>query len=405
MTLDNKNHNKILSTNYFKIGMIVSLTAIVSFFIMVQNESFADTMLFFDDFSTYNDQGEADTSWPSSDITKSRVNVTSDVLNFTNVGDNTNISIIHDLGVGMVPDTEWKLQWKMNFTQLTPQANTVMYIGISSTDESSGSDTVQDGIFLKPRFTNLPATTDWSVVATNDQSPNLAGGGQLLDAEDPATDINYFAELERTGPTSFNATIYNDPDFTDVRFTKDFTIPDVSNLRYIKIMNSFLFTAGEMSGFIDDVRLIMPTPTLTCNNLDATIQGTDPNGEILIGTPGDDVIVGLAGMDYIIGNGGNDTICGGDGDDLIRGGEGQDYIDGDGGKDLIMGDEGNDILKGSGGDDKILGGSGADTLKGNNGEDMLSGNSEDDILNGGNGVDVCDNSEPNDTLVDCEISN
>jgi Ca2+-binding RTX toxin-like protein len=59
----------------------------------------------------------------------------------------------------------------------------------------------------------------------------------------------------------------------------------------------------------------------------------------------------------------------------------------------------------SGCDDRILGGSGADTIKGNNGKDMLSGNSEDDILGVGNDIDVCDNSEPNDTLVDCEIFN
>ena len=92
--------------------------------------------------------------------------------------------------------------------------------------------------------------------------------------------------------------------------------------------------------------------TMTCNNVDVTILGT--NGpDIITGTEKPDVIHGLGGNDRIDGRGGDDTICGGDGDDVLIGGTGNDTLIAGIGQDTLNG--GAPGLIGTGGTDTCVG--------------------------------------------------
>lgn len=173
-------------------------------------------------------------------------------------------------------------------------------------------------------------------------------------------------------------------------------------------------------------------PTATCNGLDATIEVTSDQSEV-VGTDGDDVIVADGRIGNVEGMDGDDTICaygphrvsGGPGDDLIitgpsteagsdtlvvegdegrdrifgyttRSGQGQslsggpqrDTIRAGGGPDLIFGGSGWDWLYGGPGDDQLHGGVGFDRLFGQQGDDLIAGEAGQDHAWGGLGDDV-----------------
>ena len=142
----------------------------------------------------------------------------------------------------------------------------------------------------------------------------------------------------------------------------------------------------------------------TCLGHEATIVGTDDEGDTLVGTKGPDVIVGLGGSDLINGRGGRDIICGGPGHDSNRnhaglyGGPGADIISGGEHEDDLNGGRPYDQGKPEGinGDDVLLGDSGADHLCDDScyidpdepGPPRYIGVG-DDFLSGGADADVC----------------
>ena len=392
MTLENKKHNKILKTNHFKLGMILSLTAVISFLILDQNESFA-TVFFSDDFNTddWDDTG-----------TLNSVNTSTEVLDFDGTR-GAKHATSYDLG-SVLDDDEWSLRFKFVVDQsATSSGGTYLVsIGIADEDHSvGGSSATHDAIY-------------WNFqIGTNLRHMYIA------DTEDSRIDIvdtefstkptvgTYYLELNKTSATTSKATIYSDSSYSTVVESETGSFAStLDGLRYIFVKNydTASTSGGGFNGYIDDLELIIPSSSLTCNGLTVTIEGNSSNN-VIVGTSGNDVIAGQGGVDFILGNGGNDTICGGDGDDLIRGGSGADYIAGDAGNDLIMGDEGKDTLLGNDGNDRIIGGSGEDTINGNNDDDMIVGGSENDTINGDAGTDVCDDTEPSDTVSNCEIEN
>ena len=75
-----------------------------------------------------------------------------------------------------------------------------------------------------------------------------------------------------------------------------------------------------------------------------TYVGTNPAGELIIGSKAADVITGTDGNDVICGGGGNDTIHGLGGNDIIFGGKGADDVDGGDDNDTISGGNGPDTI-------------------------------------------------------------
>jgi Ca2+-binding RTX toxin-like protein len=138
------------------------------------------------------------------------------------------------------------------------------------------------------------------------------------------------------------------------------------------------------------------------------INGTEGNGETILGTvqadslrggDGDDVLDGGEGEDVLHGDHGDDLLFGGTAMDSLLGDMGDDELHGDDHDDDLIGGDGDDTLDGGADDDALLGGFGNDTLMGGTGEDLLNGGAGDDViigdddaeadfLNGGRGDDI-----------------
>lgn len=394
MTLENKKHN-VQNTNYFKIGMILSLTAVISFFVWNQNESFAVQSIFFsDDFSgtdQWNDVG-----------TGIGVNTTSDELDWDVADSQNNNGAAYNLG-SAVNDSQWTLRFKLkndNIVKGSDLTAVILSVGLSDKNQTAGhSTTAQDMIGLRILL-NLN-NQEYDIFDSNNQTPRTVNTDAPF-ARIPTTET-LFVEIKRTSTTTYSVSLYGDSSFTNLLETQTgSTTSSLNGLQYIRVFGDDSGDGTEdhiLDGIIDDV-VFLQEPT--CNGLVATIAGNSSNN-VIVGTSGNDVITGLGGNDFISGMGGDDTICGGDGDDMIFGNEGKDFIDGESGKDLLFGNSGIDELRGSAGDDRIIGGSENDILKGNGGSDMLVGEAGEDSLNGGNDFDICDGGSETNTIAECEL--
>lgn len=172
------------------------------------------------------------------------------------------------------------------------------------------------------------------------------------------------------------------------------------NMRAVAVSGTATLVLGLMTGG----SAAWADPSDTCDELTATIVGTDGDDK-LTGSTGDDVVSLGTGKDHFDGRGGNDVVCGGPGWDVLDGGTGDDRLFGESGSDLMVGDIGNDVLDGDDGGDTIYGdqlggmpvagGDGADHVIGGAGDDRLElvsgdgfGGGGADVSHGGEGVDT-----------------
>jgi Ca2+-binding RTX toxin-like protein len=384
--------------------MIVGFTAIVSFFILNQSPSFADTTIFSDDFSDA-------LAWQQSG-TRIFVNTGTQEVNWdARAVDTLPQGISHDFGPGVVSGTEWTLRFKLTINNSAFQTSNFMALFVGMFDNPQSKKTIfptdnWNGIYAQWEKTT-PQSLLSVVAADNDQLAfgTISEEFTTVDA-DPAT---HWYELKRLSATLAQLNVYSDAGYTTLIESHDLTIPAgvTEDLRYLNIKAwdnaPVIGPSPALNGILDDIEFIIPSATNTCNGLEPTIEEGTSGDDVITGTSGDDVIVGLGGNDRISGMGGNDTICGGDGDDMISGNEGDDWIDGEAGKDLLFGNSGKDDLRGSANDDRLVGGSENDKLKGNAGNDMIVGEAGEDDLNGGNDFDICDGGSETNTIAECEL--
>jgi Ca2+-binding RTX toxin-like protein len=154
-----------------------------------------------------------------------------------------------------------------------------------------------------------------------------------------------------------------------------------------------------------------------------SLQGNDlicagADADAVDAGPGNDKVKGGSGSDpNLEGGNGGDTIFGGTGvdnlyaqhDPLSKDGTDQDgnLLIGGAGADEIRSDEGDDLARGGGGPDDLRAGTGADDLFGNDGDDDLRAYDEGmgkDLVNGGSDIegDGC-GVDFEDDRIDCEI--
>jgi Ca2+-binding RTX toxin-like protein len=112
-------------------------------------------------------------------------------------------------------------------------------------------------------------------------------------------------------------------------------------------------------------------PTLRCNGILATIEGTGGDDD-LVGTPLVDVVVALDGDDEIRVSGDDDEVCAGPGDDAVRGQGGDDRVESGHGNDATTAGSGRDEMFGQRGNDALVGGPGRDVANGGPDRDICS---------------------------------
>jgi len=255
-----------------------------------------------------------------------------DIVKLNGVPDGSDIRV-HKSIVTTLSDTEWVLESEFIATAFNIPSH-VVYALTAGTGDPIQTNQDMIGLF----YTVIGDRVEGLVVLLKDGAATVTIEGSKIHV---GKNEQVFIRFSRTSATTATLEVFSDAARTQhvlgspVQIT---TIPaTVIGLDTIQHANgSNGAPSRNLTAEIDNTTIFDGSAgPVTCNGLDATIEGT-AGDDFLTGTPGNDVIVGLGGNDIILGNGGNDTICGGDGDDLIRGGSGDDTLFGKSGKDLTF---------------------------------------------------------------------
>jgi len=193
--------------------------------------------------------------WLAQDISYTKVNGSTDVMDINIQEDGTNDSISYDLGAG-VSETKWVLRFKMNHS--SRETNGVFFFGLSDKDSVSGETTAQDVIGIRwdgyyGGTTGRYGAFDLDGVALN--LWNIMGENSINSTFSLSTD--YFVEIKRTSATSFTVEIFTSSDYSTGSFgvCNGVTTSGVTGLRYIKLVNMMSsLTTHSLQGTIDDVK-------------------------------------------------------------------------------------------------------------------------------------------------------
>ena len=208
------------------------------------------------DFTEYSDQTAADNAWASSDTAKVRANPSTDVLDFTNTRDNTNDTIVHDIGTANISDT-WVLRFKINGSTWTTGGQSVFNVGLSGSDESVNDNDGQHWIGIE--FRNNSGENRLGVTHQAGSSGHISSANNSNVSYTWAANTDYFVELKRVSSSSIVATVWTGSFGGTQVATKENTTSNssVANLRYFKVANVTTTGVGnsEFIGTIDNIQL------------------------------------------------------------------------------------------------------------------------------------------------------
>ena len=203
---------------------------------------------FIDNFGQYADQTSADASWVSNDTAKIRVNITNDNIDFNISDDSAMKNIAYDLTT--ISDTAFMVRFKLNFSTLTDATNSYFYIGLSNgqaTDVNSAQDFI--GMLLHPN-SNTYASRD-----TDGTSPSADQVGENAVSWSPATDTDYFFEIERTSATAYIVRRYSNSTYVTVSDSSaGVCVSTTATLRYFRIIGNNDTNNGSIIGTLDDIK-------------------------------------------------------------------------------------------------------------------------------------------------------
>jgi len=192
-------------------------------------------VLYEDDLTSYVNQTEIDTNYPTRTGTTLLGNFTTDLIDYNAAsGNSTSRELVFDL-LGTISDTAWVLRWIHTFTTLGGGANLnekEMWIGMGDSDQTVVSSTAQD--FIGYAITkNQTSTRNGAVNADNAAIPQF---GQQF-ATVPVSGQVRFMEIVRDSATQFTCSKFINSDFTNLQEAEVVTIPaTIINLRFLKLM-------------------------------------------------------------------------------------------------------------------------------------------------------------------------
>src|SRR3990170_234624 len=204
-------------------------------------------------------------------------------MNNTLLNDSTNV--VHDIG-GTINNTAWVLRFSVEFTTLVESLSNVLFIGISDSNQTTGSGSAQDGLWL-----GLQHTVLFHRVGSMDTDASLPASASFDNFTDYAlsTGVKYYVEIKRTASNSYAIGLFSDSNYTASILTATGTCPvGVTGLRYIKVMNQSTITqTGNFQGTIDDVQFWNGTtvPAITSNHWRIRYKLDKTNKFFLVKTP------------------------------------------------------------------------------------------------------------------------
>jgi len=192
--------------------------------------------------------------WLAQDISYTKVNGSTDVMDIDVQEDGTNDAISYDLGSAM-SDSAWVLRFKMNHS--ARDTNGIFFFGLSDKDSVSGETTAQDVIGMRWDGYGGGTTGRYACLDTNGVGLDIWSTTEGAINSTFTLSTDYFVEIKRTSATAYTVEIFTSSDYTTGSFgvSNGVTTSDVTGLRYIKLVNMMsAHTTHSLQGTIDDVQ-------------------------------------------------------------------------------------------------------------------------------------------------------
>lgn len=183
-----------------------------------------------EDFSTYNTQGAADAKWVSNDTGNLRVNINTDLVDFTVKKDGTSQLMYFDTGAGLLDDTAWIMRFKIKFTSIgTEGADNIVYIGCGSDNTLKPSESGHDWV-------GINYSTNDGYFSAFQRTDNGSGGSGITSATAGQGDTRYI-EIVRLSSSFVFCRVADNSSFINDVSGGAFISGSNTNLRYITITN------------------------------------------------------------------------------------------------------------------------------------------------------------------------
>lgn len=216
-----------------------------------------------EDFTRFTTQEEADYHFPTQDITKNRVSIANDRIEFTCVKDGSNDSLSHALIDGAVNDTVWEMRFKARVSgrSATTSAQAQMFVGLCSNDSGTAGSVAQDfiGFVFNANTTNMY----WNI------EPSVDGAvlnERALTGNVMTPDIDYYFRIARTGTITGTYSVYSDADYTksvvQTTFVPIVTTATLNNF-VVKNNNSATTADSTFTGRIEEISIVNATSGTT----------------------------------------------------------------------------------------------------------------------------------------------
>lgn len=228
--------------------------------------------------------------------------ISTGVLNFSTPTGLVNTTAgTYDIGTSL-SDTQWVIRFKLDITnKVFTGDQSVIYIGMSDT-LGAGTANNQDGIFL-----NLNVLTslihDIRIKDVNGERPDSTPADSTFSHGLVVETL--YGELKRTSATTYEGSLYSDPNYTALIETKTGTCSSaITGLRYFQLeVDTRTTTTGNLAGSIDNLQVWdgISTPVIRSDNwrirfkLDYTNLndgGSSTDTSLLIGLSSTDATLG-----------------------------------------------------------------------------------------------------------------
>jgi len=211
----------------------------------------------------YFTQADADNAWPSINVVQSRVNITTEELDFkADTATNQEGTIVHDLqkelGKGVfMDDNKWLVRFKLNWSVLNFVSAGVNHnFGLTAFDETVNSEDID--IFAM--MTYIHALVGNSNLGSSSGANALIPAGLPSDTtiiKQLAVATDFFFEIARTSKTTGYVRQYADSSYKNILEEFPFTnlSKSVSGLRFFKFTAKARSSGGGSTGILDDLEI------------------------------------------------------------------------------------------------------------------------------------------------------
>lgn len=214
-------------------------------------------------------------NWTENDGTK--VSVSGGKLNIINTRDGTNDAAVRDIST-LLPNGEVTGDFTLRFeitapTTWTTNADSVFAVGLSSTDQTSDSNDVQDGMAIE--FRNVLGERRIGATWKDGGTSHIMDANNGNTAFNWATATVYYVQLQKYGGI-LTATVTTNSDYVTsvTKATSSAVVSGMSGIKYLKFWNGALAGSSvtEFDGTIDNIKFYNNFAVLD-NIADGTISG------------------------------------------------------------------------------------------------------------------------------------